>query len=728
MSLAISYTDILDELGRKFGFGATYSVWSSDTTKVADAERFVKSGLRRFYFNAQLPESSPHQWSFLTPMGSLVTEDGTQAYQLPSDFVSMKTAFVIDGGTAAVRLQKRTVAQILEMSRSTSRDGTPEYYAIRSTGKAGGEPQYEVLFYPIPDAAFTLRYRYVLSPPELSTTNPYHLGGPQHSETVLEAILAVGELKLEDAPGRHEERFRECLAMSIMLDKDLADDEPEEDLWVPTGNTLSVDVHYLRRVVGLSMGYGPSPGIWTRKQVEEVKLAIENGLRRFYHPEPVIEDRPRHVWSFLTPTSREVLTQGITEVTLPAGFLDLASESVSFVNSSVRSAVRIGQDTIRKLRDASGLESAPQYVAIRAKASDSETRHEMMLYPTPDQQYTIEYRYLMEPPVISDDNPLPLGGAMHAQTIIESCLASAEAMMGVRDGDHEVKFRKLLASSILMDVQLADPQEEEVWPVADDAATLGVNKAYLRRMIGRTMKISPHPSVWSHAQAKQVQTALEIGLRKFYAPIVLPGEKYSHEWSFLKPLAQISTVSGVHTYPLPDDFAMISGPLTFAPATTSLYPPVEVMGEEYVRYRRQHTEASARPAMACVQPVLADDGTTRYELSLWPTPDTSYTMFYRYQINPHQLSDDVSLPIGGQVHAQTALEACLSAAEEMNGIGQGLHSARFLDCLRASVSHDRKVSSPETMGYNGDGVEPWTWGAWHEHDENVVTYTGYNTN
>lgn len=726
MSLTITYSEILDEIGRKFGFGGAYSVWSSDTTKVADAERFVKSGLRRFYFNSQL-ESAPHQWSFLTPMDSLATVDGTQAYVLPDDFVSIKTPFVIDGGTEALRLQKRTVAQILEMTRAESRDGTPEYYAIRSTGNVGGAPQYEVLFYPIPDAAYTLRYRYVLSPPEMTTDNPYHLGGPQHSETVLESILAAGELKLEDRKGDHEERFRECLAMSIALDRELSDDEPEEDLWLPTGNSLSVDVHYLRRVVGKFMQFGPSPGIWTRNQVEEVKQAIERGLCRFYHPEPVIEDRPRHIWSFLTPTSREVLAQGTTEVTLPAGFLDLASESVSFVSSNVRSALRIGQDTIRKLRDNRGLEAAPQYVAIRAKSAPSETRHEMMLYPTSDAAYTIEYRYLMEPPAISDDNPMPLGGAMHSETIIESCLASAEAMMGVRDGDHETKFRRLLAHSVMMDIPLADPTEQEVWPFENDSLTLGVNKAYLRRMIGKTLKITPHPSVWSHTQTKQVQTALEIGLRKFYSPVILPGEKYSHEWSFLKPLAQITTVSGIHTYLLPEDFAIIGGPLTFAPGTTSLYPPVEIMGEEYVRYRRQHTEASARPAMACVQPVLGDDGTTRYELALWPTPDTAYTMFYRYQINPHTLSDEVSLPIGGQVHAQTALEACLSAAEEMNGVGEGLHTRRFLDCLRASVSHDRKVSSPDMLGYNGDGVEPWTWGAWHEHDENVVTYTGYDT-
>ena len=101
---------------------------------------------------------------------------------------------------------------------------------------------------------------------------------------------------------------------------------------------------------------------------------------------------------------------------------------------------------------------------------------------------------------------------------------------------------------------------------------------------------------------------------------------------------------------------------------------MEATGSEYVRYRRQHTLRRVPVLRWRVQPVLADDGTTCYELSLWPTPDTSYTMFYRYQINPHQLSDDVSLPIGGQgAHAQTALEACLAAAEEMKGVGQGMH-------------------------------------------------------
>lgn len=724
--LTISYTEILDEIGRAKSFGATYSAWSSNTTQVADAARFIASGLRRFYFNAQLPGQPPHQWSFLTPLATLATSNGTQSYTLPTNFVSIKTPFVIDGGTEALRLQKRTNTQILELIRAEDRSGTPEYFAIRHTGNSGPSPEYEVVFYPKPDGAYTLKYRYVLSPPVLSTDNPYHLGGPQHSEAVLAAVLAAGETRLDDQPLVWEAKYQECLTVSIAVDKDLSDDEDEEDIWGSTPSSLEVDYHYLRRVVGRSMQFGPTASIWTRKQTEEVKLAIENGLRRFYHPAPVIEDRPRHIWSFLTPTKRETLAAGVTEISLPGDFLDLADESISFVSSDIRSAVRVGQDTIRKLRDNSGRTGAPRYVAIRTKVTEQGTTYEMMVYPPPDQEYTIEYRYLMAPPSLDEDHPKPLGGQIHAETVIGSCLAAAEAIMGIRDGKYEVDFLKLLANSILRDVQLSDPIEADVWPLENDADTLGVNKAYLKRMIGKELKFGPHPSLWSHAQLKQVEVALQTGLRKFYAPPVLPGEGYSHDWSFLRPLATVTTVSAQDTYDLPDDFAMICGPMTFAPGATLLYPPVEIMGEEYLRYRRQHTQASSRPAIGAVQPKLpGSDGTTRYELVLWPTPDSGYTLYYRYQVNPHLLPDEVSLPIGGQMHAQTALEACLAAAEETKGIGEGLHQRRFLDCLKASVGHDRKVSAPDTLGYNGDGDEHWHRRSYHDHDENIVTYVGY---
>ena len=56
-----------------------------------------------------------------------------------------------------------------------------------------------------------------------------------------------------------------------------------------------------------------------------------------------------------------------------------------------------------------------------------------------------------------------------------------------------------------------------------------------------------------------MQTALEIGLRKFYPRWCCP-ERVFARVVVPETVTQITTVSGIHTYPLPDDFAIISGP------------------------------------------------------------------------------------------------------------------------------------------------------------------------
>lgn len=731
-SLVVSYADLLEEIGRKVGWGAN-SVWSADATKSADAEKFIRSGLRRFYF-PMVEGQGRHVWSFLTPKASLTLTNAVDTYELPADFVDIKTGFA-NIGTQAVRLSKKSEVDIRELARQSPKSGMPEFYAIRTKDVVdGSEPRYEVQFYPTPDAAYVLDYRYVLSPPTLSTASPYHLGGPQHSETVLAAVLASAEEFLDDEQQVHSGQFQRLLISSIALDRELSDDEGDgEDLWEPTSSlrTLSIDLAYLRRVVGRELQFGPNAKLWTRKQVEEVQLAIETGYRRFCYPPQVVEDRPKHVWSFLTPTTQLVAATGSTDVPLPDGFTELTSEAVTFVGSTAnRSAVRVGQDSVRRLRAASPKTGAPSYVAVRVRkdaVGDSTvgTQYDMMLYPTPDQDYTLEYRYLLTPPALSDEHPIPLGGAQHAETIIASCLAAAEQVKGLRDGPREVEFRTMLANSIIRDAELANPNEGDIWPVEDDEQTLSINKGYLKRLIGKEAGFGPHSSLWTHAQSKQVQAIMETGLRKFYDPVVLPGERYSHEWSFLRPYGSVTTIAEVYEYDLPIDFALMTGPLTFAPGESALYPALEIYGEEQLRTRRQWSSASySRPTMAAIVPKnVGEDGRTHYSLHFWPTPEAGYTIYFRYRTSPDSLSDEAALPIGGPPHAQTVMEACLAAAEEMAGVGNGTHGVKFIERLRASVSHDRQVNAPDTLGYNHDRSDNrYGLDNWHSYDDNLVTY------
>jgi hypothetical protein len=181
-----------------------------------------------------------------------------------------------------------------------------------------------------------------------------------------------------------------------------------------------------------------------------------------------------------------------------------------------------------------------------------------------------------------------------------------------------------------------------------------------------------------------------------------------------------------YDYDLPEDFAMMLGPMTFAPGAAVLYPSVRLVGEHQIRQRLQRTEAGARPSLAAVR-ILAPEGSvgTRYKLLVWPVPDQAYDLEYRYQINPDALGDDTALPLGGQPHMQTVIEACLAAVEESQG-KPGAHSAMFLLHLASSVSHDRRASSAESLGYNVDPSDHPTdrFASWHDCDENVVTYNG----
>jgi len=63
---------------------------------------------------------------------------------------------------------------------------------------------------------------------------------------------------------------------------------------------------------------------------------------------------------------------------------------------------------------------------------------------------------------------------------------------------------------------------------------------------------------------------------------------------------------------------------------------------------------------------------------------------------------------GNPVHARTLLEACLVSADRMRNV-QSSHEALFMDSLIASIRHDQKLSSAETLGYNSDPNNATVW-------------------
>jgi hypothetical protein len=209
--------------------------------------------------------------------------------------------------------------------------------------------------------------------------------------------------------------------------------------------------------------------------------------------------------------------------------------------------------------------------------------------------------------------------------------------------------------------------------------------------------------------------------------LVLPGERYSHEWSFLNPVGKLVTNDEVYVYDMPSGYITMSGPLTFAPDEGNLWPSVELVPEFRIRQQLALSTSGGRPRMASVRVKAIDPaGGTHYEIVFWPAPDDDYELNYRYQVNPAGMDEDACLPYGGQQHAQTIIEACLAAAEEQQGTINGPHAAKFMECLVASVSSDRRTGCPETLGYNYDRSDmPMVDDRMsHYCDGHTVTYNG----
>lgn len=752
MALTINYATLQREIGRREGWGRVTAGSSSDTAwsadQILDFQDIVDNGLRRFYWPLPIDPKEPrYVWSFLAPQRNIELVAAKYVYTLPGDFTDMVTpGFQFSSAAGLLNVTRISDDKLESLQSKSPRSGPPQYYAIQDLkAQAIGFTGYRVLFYPTPDTSYSLQYRYGVTPASLSATNTTPLGGAVHAETILEACLAEADKIFREENGPHETRFRELLAASITYDKSLS--QPADNETWPydqVAQDLRVDLPYLQRVLGDAMGYGANRGSWNRLQVNKVDLAIQKGLRRFYWPiggttqtaeGHTAEAGTAHTWSFLMQNAQLPIAGGNATYELPNDFMQMMSAGFIYSGSVNPRLAEVSWEALAALQASAARTGPPEYYCIRSRNAPAGqvARYEAILYPTPDQSYTLLYQYGFMPNRLTEQESYPLGSAQHAETILEACLSEGMALLGAADNPHEAKFQALLAASIIQDASLATPPNTPVWPYENPATGLTINKAYLKRLIGDAFGYGPSPAIWDQTQSQRVKLALETGLRKFYMPPVLPGEKYAWEWSFLAPTSQMTMVPGKYEYDLPADFCNLEQPFVYQPNTTVMYPPIRIVSERQVMAFLQRTVAASMSTICCIRPKQLDQSAgTRYEVLFWPVPDQAYGLTYTYQIYPSMLGAEVALPFGGQASAQTIIEACLAAVEEIKG-ERGLHSELFMEHMRTSVSHDRKVNTPQTLGRNHDRSDRgygryWGYtGSFHDMQDQLVDYEGYNT-
>jgi hypothetical protein len=80
-------------------------------------------------------------------------------------------------------------------------------------------------------------------------------------------------------------------------------------------------------------------------------------------------------------------------------------------------------------RDDKPLAAAIYTTGAGDTSSTSGTGYRMQIYPIPDAAYRLRYQMVNEPDLLNEDTEVPLGGSLHAETILASCLSIAEQVI-----------------------------------------------------------------------------------------------------------------------------------------------------------------------------------------------------------------------------------------------------------------------------------------------------------
>lgn len=158
-------------------------------------------------------------------------------------------------------------------------------------------------------------------------------------------------------------------------------------------------------------------------------------------------------------------------------------------------------------------------------------------------------------------------------------------------------------------------------------------------------------------------------------------------------------------YDLPDDFLDFRSPLTFRPGESLYFPPIYIQPESKLRMLQQGHEYFFRPLYGALVPKRQSDAalvSQRWQLFLAPTPDSTYQLFYRYQINPEILTENDIYHIGGTPFSESFKLSVLAKAEESLNDGSHDMEQRYLRALEAAIDFDNRHNTPDVLGYNSD--------------------------
>ena len=145
--------------------------------------------------------------------------DSTANSRMPDAFggQNLTLQYAADSEQFEQAVSFTSVTAILRYRQASARTGPPRPFAVRpiTLTEATGQ-RWEMLFWPTPDQNYTLEAHYQVLPDATTDGTNYVWGGVAHRNTVIEAVLAEAERRLNDTrDGLHEAEYQKCLQRSI---------------------------------------------------------------------------------------------------------------------------------------------------------------------------------------------------------------------------------------------------------------------------------------------------------------------------------------------------------------------------------------------------------------------------------------------------------------------------------------------------------------------------------
>lgn len=472
------------EIGAKIGYKADHNLLGNIERRHVDS--VIESGVQQFISSAwpTIPQNPsgpppegrepsdaghvesnkeakrrpPHRWSFMQRFATIATVVDQSAYDLPDDFGSWigEPTTAVGGGRISIVRE----AQIRQLLSSEGLTGQPNYAALRKTSVGGVTKQAsEIVIYPIPDTVQDIIVEYMPNTVTLTDDAQYPPGGLEHAETVLSYCFYT--LAQRTSKGIQEAAMyvQDRLTASIAIDKE-SGAPTSEGVWVDDDGRFNMAS--LSRFIGRHIGAGPNPSAWTHQQEQLIAEALRRGRRRVYNPPLIRDERYPHDWSFLRPLTDIVTIPGIYEYDLPSDFAQMYGPMThSTDQSTLFPAIRyVGEVQIRQLIQREETSARPERAAVRVKPHDDDvgTQYELLLWPIPDQNYRLTYRYRVNPDTQKGDTLPALttkfelhGGDRYWEVYLEAALYSADELMEVRNSKHGERFMRALEAGVGQD-------------------------------------------------------------------------------------------------------------------------------------------------------------------------------------------------------------------------------------------------------------------------------------